>query len=148
VPAEEQFGTLAELRREGKIRHVGLSEVSVDDIERARKVLPIVSVQNGYNLADRESEPVLEYCEREGIAFIPWYPLASGDIAKAEGPLDRTAKRLGATPLQVALAWLLAHSPVMLPIPGTSKVEHLEENVAAAELELSDSEVRELDAHC
>jgi len=146
VPAEDQFGTLAELQREGKIRHAGLSEVSVVDIERARKVLPIVSVQNRYNLTDRESESVLEYCEREQIGFIPWYPLASGDIAKAEGPLDRTAKRLGVTPSQVALAWLLARSPVMLPIPGTSKVEHLEENVAAGALELSESDVRELGA--
>lgn len=145
VPADDQFGTLAELQREGKIRHVGLSEVSVDDIARARKVLPIVSVQNRYNLTDRKYESVLQYCEREQIGFIPWFPLASGDIAKSDGPLARAAARLGATPSQVALAWLLAHSPVMLPIPGTSRVDHLEENLAAAGLDLSDDELRELD---
>lgn len=145
VPAEEQFGTLADLQREGKIRHVGLSEVSVDDIERARKALPIATIQNRYNLADRQHESVLEFCERETIGFIPWYPLASGDIARPDGPLARAAERLRATPSQVAIAWLLSRSPVMLPIPGTSRASHLEENVAAAGLTLTAEELRELD---
>lgn len=144
VPAEEQFETLAELRREGKVRHVGLSEVGVDEIEAARRVLPIVSVQNRYNLEDRSWEGVLDHCEREGIGFIPWFPLAAGPLAKGEGPVARAAKQLGATPAQVALAWLLRRSPVMLPIPGTSSVRHLEENVAGAGLELDDETFREL----
>jgi pyridoxine 4-dehydrogenase len=144
VPAEEQFGALAELREEGKIRHVGLSEVGVEEIEQAREFSPIVTVQNRYNLTDRGSEDVLEFCEREGIGFIPWFPLATGDLARRGGPLDEIAARHDATPGQVALAWLLARSPVMLPIPGTSSVEHLEENVAAAELRLSDEELATL----
>jgi pyridoxine 4-dehydrogenase len=144
VPSEEQLGVLAELREEGKIRHVGLSEVGVEDIERAREIVPIVTVQNRYNLTDRGSEDVLDFCEHEGIGFIPWYPLATGNLARPGGPLDEIAARHDATPGQVALAWLLAKSPVMLPIPGTSSVEHLEENVAAAGLRLSDEELATL----
>ena len=144
VPSEEQFGVLAELREEGKIRHVGLSEVGVGEIEQAREILPIVTVQNRYNLTDRGSEVVLDFCERQGIGFIPWFPLATGDLARPGGPLDEIAARHDATPGQVALAWLLARSPVMLPIPGTSSVEHLEENVAAAGLRLSDEELATL----
>jgi len=145
VPFDDQLGTLRELQRQGKIHHVGLSEVSVADIERARALVPIVSVQNRYNLVERGAEPVLEYCEREGIAFIPWFPLFAGDLAKPRGPVARVAKRLHATPSQVALAWLLKRSPVMFPIPGTSSVRHLEENVAAALLELGDRDFQELD---
>ncbi len=144
IPAEDQVGTFSDLRDEGKVRHVGLSEVGIEEIERARRIVPIVSVQNRYNLADREWETTLEYCEREGIAFIPWYPLAAGPLAEEGGPAARIAERLGATPSQVALAWLLRRSPVMLPIPGTSKVEHLEENVAGAGVELSDEDFEEL----
>ena len=144
VPAEEQFGVLAELRDEGKIRLVGLSEVGVEEIEQAREIVPIVTVQNRYNLTDRGSEDVLDFCEGEGIGFIPWFPLATGDLARPGGPLDEIAARHDATPGQVALAWLLARSQVMLPIPGTSSVEHLEENVAAAELRLSDEELATL----
>ena len=145
MPADEQFGLLAELVREGKVRHVGLSEVSVADVEAARKVVPIVTVQNRYNVAERNAENVLAYCEREGIGFIPWYPLLTGRLADAGGPLERIAERRRATPAQVALAWLLRRSPVMLPIPGTSRVAHLEENVAAAGLRLSDEEFAELE---
>jgi len=144
VPAADQFGVLRDLQREGKVRHVGLSEVSVADIQAARRVLPIVTVQNRYNLADRGSEAVLDYCTRENIGFIPWFPLATGNLAKPGGPLAKAATRLGAQPAQVALAWLLAKSPVMLPIPGTSKVSHLEENVAAALLKLDAAMVKEL----
>ena len=144
VPAGEQFETLAGLRREGKVRHVGLSEVGIDAIEAARKVVPIVSVQNRYNLEDRTWEDVLDYCEREGIAFIPWFPLAAGPLAEPGGSLARAAERLGATPAQVALAWLLRRSPVILPIPGTSRVAHLEENTGAASLELDDETFAEL----
>ena len=148
VPEDEQLGVLAEFVREGKVRHVGLSEVSVEQLERARRAVPIVSVQNRYNVMDREWEPVLEACERHGIAFIPWYPLGAGsldgDRAAARERLARVARRLDATELQVALAWLLARSAVMLPIPGTSKVAHLEENVRAAELQLTEADVREL----
>ncbi len=140
VPAEESLGTLAELREEGKIRHVGLSQVGVEEIERAREIVPIASVQNRYNLTDRGYEDVLDFCEREGIGFIPWFPLATGDLARPGGPLDEIADRHDALPGQIALAWLLKRSPVMLPIPGTSSVSHLEENVAAAALELDDEE--------
>jgi len=140
VPIEESVGALAELRSEGKIRHVGVSNVSVEDLERALRVVPVASVQNRYNLADRSSEAVLEACEREGIAFIPYAPLASGSLARPGGELDRIAGRRGVTPSQVALAWLLRRSPVVLPIPGTSSVEHLEENAAAAGLGLSEEE--------
>jgi aryl-alcohol dehydrogenase-like predicted oxidoreductase len=140
VPAEESLGVLAELREEGKIHHLGLSEVSVEEIRRAQEIVPIVSVQNRYNLTDRGSEDVLDFCEREGIGFIPWFPLATGDLARPGGPLDEIAARHDASPGQVALAWLLWCSPVMLPIPGTSSVEHLEENVAAASLDLGEEE--------
>src|SRR5579863_1042587 len=129
VPAEDQLGTLKELQAQGKIRHIGLSEVSVKQIQQARKIVPIVSVQNRYSITDRGSEDVLEYCEKESLGFIPWFPLAAGKVSGAEGPISQVAARLKATPSQVALAWLLARSPVMLPIPGTSKVEHLEENM-------------------
>ena len=144
VPAEEPLGALAELREEGKIRHIGLSEVSVEQIQRAQQIVPIVSVQNRYNLTDRDSEDVLDFCEREGIGFIPWFPLATGDLARPGGPLDEIATRYGASPGQMALAWLLWRSPVILPIPGTSSVEHLVENVAAASLELDEEEFAEL----
>jgi pyridoxine 4-dehydrogenase len=140
VAAEDQYGLMSDLIAEGKVRHAGLSEVTVEQIEAARRIVPITTVQNRYNVADREWEPVLDYCEREGIGFIPWFPLAVGELADAGGPLADAAKRLRAAPSQVALAWLLRRSPVMLPIPGTSKVKHLEENVAAASLELSDEE--------
>jgi aryl-alcohol dehydrogenase-like predicted oxidoreductase len=145
VPMEDQIGTLLDLQRAGKIRHIGLSEVKVEQIKAVRKLATVVSVQNRYNLADRGSEDVLDYCTREKIGFIPWFPLATGDLAKTDGPLTRTAERLSALPAQVAVAWLLKMSPVMLPIPGTSRVAHLEENTAAALLELDDSAMRELD---
>ena len=145
VPMEDQIGALVDLQRQGKIRHIGLSEVSVKQIESVRRITPIVSVQNRYNLADRNSEDVLDYCTQENIGFIPWFPLATGELAKHDGPLTRAAKRLNAKPAQVALAWLLQKSPVMLPIPGTSKVKHLEENTAAALLELDDSTMEELE---
>jgi aryl-alcohol dehydrogenase-like predicted oxidoreductase len=144
VPAEESLGVLSELRDEGKIRHVGLSEVGVEEIQQAREILPIVSVQNRYNLTDRGSEDVLDYCEREGIAFIPWFPLATGKLAQDGGPLDEISARHDARPSQIALAWLLHRSPVILPIPGTSSVAHLEENAAGAEIKLSGEEVAEL----
>jgi aryl-alcohol dehydrogenase-like predicted oxidoreductase len=144
VPRDEQFGVIADMRREGLIAEVGLSEVNVEEIEAARKFFPVVSVQNHYNLVRRKYEGVLDFCEREGIAFIPWYPLEAGSLAE-EGAVTKIAQRLDATPAQVALAWVLKRSPVMLPIPGTSKVKHLEENVAAAGLELTDEEFRSLD---
>jgi pyridoxine 4-dehydrogenase len=138
VPAEDQFGVLADLQAEGKVRHVGLSEVGVEEIEAAREHVPVVSVQNRYSVGHRKHEAVVDYCEREGIAFIPWYPLEAGKLADPGGPVARAAETLGATPAQVALAWLLRRSPVILPIPGTSRVKHLEENTAAAELSLPD----------
>jgi aryl-alcohol dehydrogenase-like predicted oxidoreductase len=144
VPLEDQIGTLLDLQREGKIRHIGLSEVGVKQINAVRRMTPVATVQNRYNLVDRESEDVLAYCTRENIGFIPWFPLATGKLAKPGSVLERTAKQLKATPAQVALAWLLRKSPVMLPIPGTSKVSHLEENVAAALLEIDDSLERSL----
>ena len=136
VPMEDQIETLVELQQEGKIKHIGLSEVSVEQVEAVREIATIVSVQNRYNLIDRSSEPVLEYCTSENLGFIPWFPLATGALAKPGGPLARAAERLKATPSQVAIAWLLRKSPVMLPIPGTSTVQHLEENVAGEHLEL------------
>ncbi len=145
VPAEDQLGTLSDLQKQGKIKHIGLSEVSVRQIQHARTIVPIVSVQNRYSVTDRASEDVLEYCEKEKMGFIPWFPLAAGRISGSESPISRTAARWQATPSQVALAWLLARSPVMLPIPGTSKVEHLEENVAAAELKIDANKMQELD---
>ena len=144
VPAEEQFAALREFQREGLVRHVGLSEVKVADIERARKIVPIVSVQNLYNVTERKWDDEVTYCEREGLAFIPWFPLSAGTL-EAPG-LHRVAQRHGATVFQIALAWLLARSPAMLVIPGTSSVEHLEENVAAAEISLSKKDVKELDS--
>jgi pyridoxine 4-dehydrogenase len=145
TPRDEQFGVIADMQREGLIRHVGLSEVSVADVEEARRHFAVVSVQNMYNLVTRQSEDVLEYCAREGIGFIPWYPLGAGRLAREGTVLARVATKLGATPAQVALAWVLAKSLVMLPIPGTSRVSHLEENVAAASIELGDDDFRELD---
>lgn len=145
VPRDEQFGVIAAMQREGLIRHVGLSEVNVEEIEAARKFFPVVSVQNHYNLVRRRYEDVLDFCEREEIAFIPWYPLEAGSLTEEGGAVAKVARRLEATPAQVALAWVLKRSPVMLPIPGTSKVPHLEENVAAAGLELTDEEFRALD---
>ena len=145
VAMEDQIGALVDLQREGKIRHIGLSEVSVNQIKAVRRITPIVSVQNRYNLVDRNSEDVLEYCTRENIGFIPWFPLATGELVKHDGPLTRAAKGLKAQPAQVAPAWLLRKSPVMLPIPGTSKVEHLDENTAAALIELDDSTTEELE---
>ena len=144
VPLADQLGELALLRQEGKIRHIGLSQVSVEQIEAARAITPIVSVQNLYNLADRSAEDVLAHCERHDLAFIPWFPIATGNLARAGGPLDAISTAHGASPAQLALAWLLRRSPVMLPIPGTSSVAHLEENVAAAEVELTDDEFEAL----
>ncbi len=146
VPLDDQIGTLVDLQSAGKIRYIGLSEVDVGQIEAVRKLTPIVSVQNRYNLIDRQSEAVLDYCTREQIAFIPWFPLATGGLAKAGGPVDRDSKRLGVTPSQLALAWLLRKSDVMLPIPGTSSMAHVEENTAAALVELDDTAFEELDA--
>jgi aryl-alcohol dehydrogenase-like predicted oxidoreductase len=146
VPLEDQLGALADLQREGKIRHIGLSEVSVGQIRRVREAVEIVSVQNHYNLAERRAEDVLDVCEDEGLGFIPWFPLAAGDLSEPGGLLDRAARALDATPSQVALAWLLRRSPVMLPIPGTGSVAHLEENMAAASLELPDDVFDELAA--
>ncbi|MDB4886659.1 MAG: aldo/keto reductase [Gemmatimonadetes bacterium] len=145
VSHDEQFGVIADMQREGLIRHVGLSEVNVEEIEAARAHFAVASVQNMFNLVTRQSEAVLDYCEREGIAFIPWFPLAAGNLAREGSVLDEVARRLSATPAQVALAWVLRRSPVMLPIPGTSRVKHLEENVAAAGLELTDDDFRRLD---
>ncbi len=131
---------IAKLQKQGKIRHIGLSEVSVAEIEQARKVVEIVSVQNEYNIGNRKSEATLDYCEQHGIAFIPWYPVAAGKLAKPGGALDEAAKKHNATVSQLSLAWLLHRSPVMLPIPGTSSIEHLEENWASQKLELSNEE--------
>src|SRR4051812_31456762 len=145
VPREEQFGVMKELQDEGKVRHLGLSEVSVADIEEARRTIEVATVQNRYNLVDRAAEEVLDHCEEQGIGFIPWFPLAAGDLAKPGGPVAEAAARHDATPGQIALAWLLQRSEVMLPIPGTGSVKHLEENVAAAELTLSEEEISQLD---
>jgi pyridoxine 4-dehydrogenase len=143
VPTDEQFDALREFRREGLVRHVGLSEVSMQDVERARRFVPVVSVQNRYNVSDRKWDDLVDYCEREALAFIPWFPLSAGRLDE-QGPLARAARRHGATVYQVALAWLLQRSSAMLVIPGTSSTEHLEENVAAAELRLSAEEMAEL----
>ncbi|GAA4631462.1 aldo/keto reductase [Actinoallomurus vinaceus] len=144
VPVEESLGELSLLQQEGKIRHIGLSQVSVAELEQARRLAEIASVQNRYNLADRDSEDVLEYCQAAGLAFIPWFPIATGRLADPHGPLAAIGKSHGATPSQLALAWLLRRSPVILPIPGTSTVAHLEENVAAASVRLSDEEFETL----
>ena len=146
VPAEEQFGFLADLLREGKVAAVGLSQVSVEETEAARKTVPVSTVQNLYNLTDRSSEDVLDHCAEEGIGFIPWYPIASGALAQPGGPVDEIARETGATPAQISLAWLLARSPVVMPIPGTSSVSHLEENCAAATVELSADQIERLNA--
>jgi aryl-alcohol dehydrogenase-like predicted oxidoreductase len=145
VPLEESIGALVELRDKGKIAHIGISNVNTEQLARAREIVPVVSVQNRYSIVDRDSEPVLAECERLGIAFIPWFPLGAGRLA-ADGPIARVAQVHDATPFQVAIAWLLARSPVMLPIPGTSSLEHLEENVAAAGLKLAQEEFEELAA--
>jgi pyridoxine 4-dehydrogenase len=145
VPLADQVGALVELQAEGKIGRIGLSEVSVPEIRAARAITSIATVQNLYNLSNRRAEPVLDYCEREGIGFIPWFPMATGQLARPDGPLQRIADKLALTPAQLALAWLLQRSPVVLPIPGTSTVAHLEENLAAALIELTPDEVRQLD---
>jgi pyridoxine 4-dehydrogenase len=145
TPREEQFETIARMRANGYLRHVGLSEVSVADIQEAQRYFPVATVQNQYNLVDRKSEAVLDYCEQHNIGFIPWFPLAAGDLAKPGSALSTIAQRLSATPSQAALAWTLKRSPVMLPIPGTSRADHLEENVLAANLVLSDADFTELD---
>jgi aryl-alcohol dehydrogenase-like predicted oxidoreductase len=144
VPFEETVGELARLRAEGKIRHVGLSNVSVEQLRQAQELVPVVSVQNRYSLSDSVHEDVLDECERQGLAFLPWYPLEAGDLARPDGKLAQIAGTRGGTPAQVALAWLLARSPVLAPIPGTSSVAHLEENVAASELQLTDEELAAL----
>ncbi|GAB3478431.1 aldo/keto reductase [Nocardiopsis coralliicola] len=146
VPLADQIGELAAMRDEGKVGHIGLSQVTVAEIEQARAIAPIASVQNRYNLVDRADEDVLDYCTAEGIAFIPWFPVATGELARPGGPLEETAKQHGASPSQLALAWLLRRSPVMLPIPGTSKTAHVEENTEAARIELSDAEFDALSA--
>lgn len=146
VPRDEQFGAVKELIDTGVIRHAGLSEVSIAEIEAAAKVFPVATVQNRYNLVDRTSEAVLDHCERHGIGFIPWFPLAAGDLARPGSLLDRLAHEHGATPSQIALAWILKRSPVMLPIPGTGKVAHLEQNVAAVDIVLDDVAFAALDA--
>jgi pyridoxine 4-dehydrogenase len=146
VPLEDQLGALAELRDEGKIRHLGLSEVDVDTLRAAREITDIVSVQNLFNLTDRSAQDVLGECEREGLGFIPWFPIATGELARPGGPLDELSEVSGATPAQLALAWLLHASPVVLPIPGTKTLAHLEDNVGAAEVELTDDQWATLDA--
>jgi pyridoxine 4-dehydrogenase len=146
VPVAESLGALVELQQAGKIRHIGLSEVTVAQLQEARRTAEIVSVQNLFNLADRRAEPLLEHAQAEGIAFIPWFPLATGRLVQPGGPLGSIADELGATPSQLALAWLLHRSPVMLPIPGTASVAHLEQNVAAAALELTDEQAGRLTA--
>jgi pyridoxine 4-dehydrogenase len=145
VPVEESLGALKEFQKEGKIRHIGLSEVSPKEIDKASKTVNVVSVQNLYNLSDRKHEKVLKYCEQRQIGFIPWFPVASGKLAQPGGALDQAAKKHGATVAQLSLAWLLFHSPVMLPIPGTSSVKHLEENVGAAKVHLSAEEFQTIE---
>jgi pyridoxine 4-dehydrogenase len=145
VSDDEQFGAIAKMQKDGLIKHAGLSEVNVAEIERASKFFKVTTVQNRYNLTDRVHEDVLDYCEKHSIGFIPWYPLAGGELTKEGTVLDQVAKKHKATTSQIALAWVLKRSPVMLPIPGTSKVKHLEENVAAAEIELSDEDFAALD---
>jgi pyridoxine 4-dehydrogenase len=145
VPIEESLGELGKMQREGKIRFIGISEVSVPEIQQAQKIVDVVSVQNKYNISDRTHENVLEHCENNHVAFIPWFPMAAGKLVKPGGPLDKAAKAHHATTAQIALAWLLHRSPVTLPIPGTTSVEHLEENVAASELQLSAAEWESLE---
>ena len=145
VPVEESLGAIKKMQEQGKIRHVGLSEVKPHEIDQARKVVDIVSVQNEYNIGDRKHEDVVEYCEKHKIAFIPWSPVAAGKLAQPGGKLDAAAKAHGATVSQLSLAWLLHRSPVMLPIPGTSSVEHLEQNVGAVEVKLTDAEWNDIE---
>jgi len=146
TPVEESLGAMKKMQEQGKIRHIGLSEVKVPEIEQARKIVDIVSVQNKYNLTDRVHEDVVEYCEKHGIVFIPWFPVAAGKLAQPGGVLDAASKKNGATVSQLSLAWLLQHSPVILPIPGTSSVQHLEENLKAADVTLNDAEWAEIEA--
>ena len=146
VPLEDSLGALRDLQDEGKIRHIGVSNVSAEQLDRARAVVDVVTVQNRYNLVDRSSEDVLEACERGGLGFIPWFPLATGDLARPGGPVDELASAHEATPGQLALAWLLARSPVMLPIPGTASIDHLEENVAAQRISLDGEDLERLAA--
>ena len=146
VPLEDQVGAFAELREQGKVRHIGLSEVSVEQLEQARAVTEIASVQNLYNLTNRRSQDVLDYATRENIAFIPWFPIATGDLAAPDSPVADIARELDASPSQVALAWLLQISPIVLPIPGTKSVDHLRENLGAASLELSEDDLARLTA--
>jgi pyridoxine 4-dehydrogenase len=146
VPIEESVQALKEMQKQGKIRYIGLSNVSVAEIERARKIIDVVSIQNQYNVTNKRSEEVLRYCEKEQLGFIPWYPIGSGTLAKAAGKLQKLAQSKGATPTQIALAWLLKHSKVMLPIPGTSSLEHLEENIAAASIDFTPDELAQLDS--
>lgn len=145
VPQEEQFGVICDMQNEGLIRHVGLSEVSVAEITAAQKFFNVATVQNRYNLVDRHSEDVLEHCTQHNIGFIPWFPLAEGGLSSTGSVVDAVARKMNATPSQIALAWILKRSPVMLPIPGTSKLKHLEENVMAASLSLSDEDFKSLD---
>ena len=146
VPLADQLGVFADLVQEGKVRHVGLSEVTVEELQAAQEIVPIATVQNLYNVANRQSEALLAHCEAHGIGFIPWFPVASGEIAAPDGPLGALAERTGASPAQLSLAWLLRRSPVMLPIPGTKSLAHLEDNCRAAELVLDDATYAELDA--
>jgi len=146
VPVEESLGAIREMQNQGKIRHVGLSEVSPEEIERAKKILPIVSVQNKYNLTERSYEKTLLYCQQHKLGFIPWFPVAAGKLAQPDGLLDKAAKKYHATVAQLSLAWLLHHSPVMLPIPGTTSIQHLEENVGASAIQLTDQEWKEIEA--
>lgn len=146
VPVEESLGAIKKLQEQGKIRYVGLSEVKPHEIDQARKVIEIVSVQNQYNIGDRQHEDVLEYCTKHKLAFIPWFPVAAGKLARPGGKLDATAKKYGVTVSQLSLAWLLHHSPVMLPIPGTSSLEHLEENIAGGAVKLTDAEWKQIEA--
>jgi len=145
TPVEESLGAIAKLQKEGKIRHIGLSEVKPPEIDQARKIVDIVSVQNQYNVGDRQHEDVVQYCEKHNLAFIPWFPVAAGKLARPGGKLDELAKRHNATVSQISLAWLLHRSPVILPIPGTSQVAHLEENLKAADINLSDQEMKEIE---
>jgi pyridoxine 4-dehydrogenase len=145
VPVEESLGEIKKMQGQGKIKHVGLSEVKPHEIDQARKVVDIVSVQNRYNIGDRGHEDVVEYCTKHGLVFIPWFPVAAGKLAKPGGKLDAAAKAHGATVGQLSLAWLLRRSPMILPIPGTTSVQHLEENIAAGDLKLSDSEWQEIE---
>ncbi len=146
MPVEESLGVIKNLQKQGKIRHVGLSEVKPAEIEQARRTIDVVSVQNQFNIGDRKHDDTVEYCSKNNLGFIPWFPVAAGKLANPGGPLDKAAKQYGATVSQLALAWLLHHSPVMLPIPGTSTVRHLEENTAAAGVQLSDAEWAAIEA--